>query len=136
MSRPATPAVPRIWSKTTQDGSGCWLYQGGLSNRGYAQVWENGTNRLAHRVMYLAILGPIPDGLQLDHLCRVRHCVNPWHLEPVTARENVLRGVGITAEHARRTHCISGHLLDDSRRCKPCRARRQREYTARRNAVA
>lgn len=63
----------------------------------------------AHRRIYEMLRGPVPDDLTLDHLCRVRHCVNPAHLEPVSNRENVLRGVGPTAENARRTHCRRGH---------------------------
>lgn len=89
----------------------------------------------AHRVVYEELVGPIPDGLMLDHLCRVRHCVNPEHLEPVTNRENVLRGEGHSAKAARATHCLKGHpyagenlriLSNGWRRCRACHRERER----------
>lgn len=70
----------------------CWQWTGSLfQSTGYAQTWADGTNRLAHRVLYELLVGPIPVGLQLDHLCRNRSCVNPAHLEPVTAKVNMQR---------------------------------------------
>src|SRR5688572_21764976 len=63
----------------------------------------------AHRLMYVALRGPIPDGLELDHLCRNHACVNPWHMEPVTGRVNKLRGTSPSAVHAAKTHCPKGH---------------------------
>ncbi|KAB2977369.1 HNH endonuclease [Streptomyces sp. SS1-1] len=88
-----------------------------------------GRYQMAHRVAYQEIVGPIPEGLQLDHLCRVRHCVNPAHLEPVTSRENTLRGENLVAINAAKTHCKRGHLFDaantyrwrNSRICRECR---------------
>lgn len=71
----------------------CWEWTGALfQGTGYGQVWADGTTRLAHRVVYELLVGPIPVGLDLDHLCRNRSCVNPAHLEPVTRRVNVQRG--------------------------------------------
>lgn len=125
----------RFWAKVDKNGpNGCWLWtaaklQGPGGGRGYGVFGIKGKNKPAHRVAYEILVGPIPDGLTLDHLCRVRHCVNPHHLEPVTNRENVLRGVGITARLHRQTHCKRGHPFDENntyinpsgyRQCKAC----------------
>lgn len=84
-----------------------------------------------HRVMYLAYVGPVPDGLVLDHLCRNRACINPWHLEPTTQGENVYRGASLWAENKRKTHCKRGHPFagynlftrhDGRRVCRACRS--------------
>lgn len=72
--------------------SGCWVYAGELNRNGYGRVWVEGERRMAHIAAYEALVGPVPEGLVLDHLCRVRCCCNPHHLEPVTVRENTLRG--------------------------------------------
>lgn len=88
----------------------CWLWLGGKQSEGYGHFHLQGQNVYAHRYAYEFCVGPIPNGLTIDHLCRVRACVNPDHLEPVTTRENTLRGIGPTAKHARATHCPSGHL--------------------------
>lgn len=106
----------------------CWLWQAGRNADGYGTIYADGRTRAAHRVSYEIHVGPIPEGMTLDHLCRVRHCVNPAHLEPVTNRENILRGTAPTATNARRTHCANGHLLagrnlilkDGGRRCRTC----------------
>lgn len=85
----------------------------------------------AHRFAYERLVGLIPEGLQLDHLCRVPYCVNPAHLEPVTSRENTMRGLNFAAVNAKKTHCLRGHLLSgdnlmttpsyDGRLCRTCR---------------
>ena len=88
----------------------CWHWAfSRLQPRGYGQVRFNGKNQLAHRVIYVLLVGPIEPGLELDHLCRNRGCVNPAHLEPVTHRVNGLRGISLAAQNARKTHCKSGH---------------------------
>src|SRR6266576_3456485 len=99
----------RFWAKVDRRGSEeCWPWQANRG-RGYGNVWIAGRMYRAHRVAYELLIGPIPEGLTLDHLCRNRGCVNPAHLEPVTSRENTLRGEGISANNARKTHCKHGH---------------------------
>jgi hypothetical protein len=95
--------------------TGCWLWTGSEKGHGgYGGFkYKNKTLR-AHRVSYELHVGPIPPGLTLDHLCRVRFCVNPKHLEPVTHKENSLRGYGVGAINFRKTHCIHGHEFNKS----------------------
>lgn len=93
-------------------GSGsCWPWIGGLSDKGYGRVMIAGVRRGSHCVAYELVEGPIPHGLQIDHLCRNPACVNPSHLEAVTQGVNVLRGVSPSAQNARKTHCPRGHPL-------------------------
>lgn len=111
--------------------SGCWLWHGarcGPAGREYGKIGD----RYIHRVMYERHVGPIPPGLDLDHLCRVRLCVNPAHLEPVTRGENIRRGAlgdVIRARAAKVTHCPRGHAYTpdnllkrkkNERACKAC----------------
>ncbi len=107
-------AEARFWAKVEKTGT-CWMWTGsaggGDIQRPYGQFSVNGRLVKAHRFSYELHRGPIPDGLVLDHLCRNTRCVNPAHLEPVTFRENVLRGQGAPAQHARKTHCKWGHEL-------------------------
>jgi hypothetical protein len=123
--------------------NGCWLWTERVNRAGYGVVRPHGTTLQAHRVMYEAHVGPVPDGQQLDHLCHTldascaggrqcphRRCVNPAHLEPVTPTENVYRSNAPAAINARKTHCNRGHeLVGDNlhvdsrgrRRCRECR---------------
>lgn len=124
----------------------CWVYVRATTPKGYGtvsvRVDGKPTTRPAHRLAYEAMFGPIPEGLQPDHLCRNRPCINPAHIEAVTPRENTLRGEGPTAENARRTHCIHGHeLTPDSvyvhpngrwRTCRTCWRAHKRAIRARR----
>lgn len=98
----------RFWAKVDRT-EGCWLWTGPQAGGGYGQFSIDGKFRPAHRVAYEWIVGPIQPGLVLDHLCVVRLCVNPAHLEPVTQRENVLRSDALSAQNARKTHCKYGH---------------------------
>ena len=87
----------------------CWISTRALQRGGYTKIGLNGKTLLTHRVSYMAFVGPIGIGLQIDHLCRVRACCNPEHLEPVTCSVNLLRGETLQAEQVRRTHCPRGH---------------------------
>lgn len=122
----------RILSRTSQVGD-CLLYQGALAD-GYAHIGLSGKRwYYAHVFMFEVLIGPIPMGLELDHLCRNRSCVNPAHLEPVTHRENCVRGVGFVSRKASQTTCMRGHELAGGnlyswrghRYCKKCRAMQQ-----------
>ena len=139
----------RFWAKVSITANGCWEWTGMRIWNGYGHFWDGtrrdtGTPRLvlAHRWSYEHFAGPIPEGLDIDHLCRNRGCCNPCHLEPVTRSENVRRSplMGAHARHmAARTHCAHGHAFDASnaaftsdgrRRCRACdrvRAKRRRE---------
>lgn len=105
--------------------SGCWSWVGALNAYGYGKWRLNGRLCLAHRIFYKRVKGPIPDGFHLDHLCRNPSCVNPDHLEAVTCRENLLRGIGPSAQHAKKTHCPQGHPYNDTNTYRPHRGGRQ-----------
>lgn len=136
----------------------CWLFGGTISKFGYPITSKYINGRLqgfrVHRIMYENTIGAIPKGLVLDHLCRVRACINPKHLEAVTNQENILRGVGLPARNAKKTHCNYGHefttenirIITDyrtgkpARRCKKCekhviRIKAYRRYYIRRGLV-
>lgn len=108
----------------------CWNWTGYVGAEGYGQIRlpDGPTSRETHRVAYEVLVGPIPSGLVLDHLCRNRACFNPEHLEPVTNRVNILRGEGKSAINARKSHCERGHELTPenvytnrgARVCKTC----------------
>lgn len=113
MTLSSTP-LQRIVSKIriTPDSS-CWVWGGTCNRNGYGEI-KIGKTRYVHRVMYELLVGPISQGMQIDHLCRNRACCNPFHLEQVTQQENVMRGFSPSANGARQTHCNSGHLFDES----------------------
>lgn len=115
-------------SYTPVSESGCWLWTKKIDSYGYGTIQSKWKRKKAHRVAYEFYRGPIPEGMKIDHLCRVRCCVNPWHLEPVTDKENVLRGVGISAAYARRTHCKNGHelIFVAAERRRSCECRRHK----------
>lgn len=130
----------RFWSRVEKQPNGCWLWLRGKC-QGYGTFWDGRRHARAHRYAYEVAVGPIPAGLELDHLCRNRACVNPMHLEPVERRTNILRGVAFTAENARLTHCPKGHpyagtnlyLRPDGahRECRTCRKAEQLARTRR-----
>jgi hypothetical protein len=123
--------VDRLWDKISPEPmSGCWFWLGHLGRLGYGQMKVCNQMWKAHRLVYTLFRGTIPVGAELDHLCRQRDCVNPDHLEPVTHRENILRGVGVASCCAKKTHCLRGHPLSGRnlivadhgrrRRCREC----------------
>jgi len=150
VGRPTEDEATRFWSKVDKNGplplgreflGPCWLWTAGGYSKGYGGfsragraggtvgahvwAWTHFTNR------------PVPKGFQLDHLCRVRRCVNPAHLEVVTGKINVLRGAGPTASNGRKTHCNRGHeftpentylIPSGGRACKECRRLQRRTY--------
>ena len=133
----------RFWAKVDMTGD-CWMWTACVVRR-YGQFGvSNGKRVRSHRYAYEQVVGPIPAGMQLDHLCRQPLCVRPEHLEPVTARQNTLRGIGPTSMNAQKARCIHGHELtgsnlvvkaDGTRRCRTCAAAHTRAWRARR-AVA
>ncbi len=121
----ATPeALPRHLRRNVEEGpGGCWLWKLSKSPDGYGWASLHDKTYQAHRLFYRLIAGDIPDGFVLDHLCRVRHCANPEHLEPVSPRENLARSE-LTTTGIGRT-CTKGHLLSQyhgQRRCLTCKA--------------
>jgi hypothetical protein len=128
-------------SQTGENLGPCWLWTAAPYD-GYGRLKVDGGMVLTHRFSYDLQVGPIPDGLQLDHLCRVTLCVNPYHLEPVTHRENTMRGATFPARQAAKTHCPQGHeyspentkVYRGSRYCRACRPAHGAAYRARRSA--
>lgn len=124
--------------------SPCWLCTFTRDRHGYAVLSYKHKKYRCHRVAYLNLVGPIPEGLVLDHLCRVRHCVNPSHLEPVTLSENMLRGESPIAVATRLGRCLNGHDLSRGRSgsrhlclvCIELRNLRRRQQPSRGSAVA
>jgi len=126
--------LEKLWGRVhiDEDG-GCWEWTGAKRD-GYGALTIDGRMVRVHRWVYERLHGPIPTGLQTDHLCRNRACINPAHLELVTNKENVLRGEGVTAENHRKTHCQYGHPFDAANTRITSRGRRQCR-TCHRNAV-
>lgn len=121
------PELARLFGKITLDeASGCWIW-GGTSPWNYGQARIRNKKYRMHRLLYEAWVGRIPDGLQLDHLCRNTRCCNPAHMEPVTARENLMRSTNHVARNHLKTHCPKGHEYTPentvkSRTGRACRA--------------
>lgn len=138
----------RFMANVRLDGD-CWLWTKTLNQKGYAPFYVTPRcSPVAHRWIYTLLIGDIPEGLQLDHLCRRRSCVNPWHLEPVTNRENQRRGEHLSTGITVRTNrCKRGHSMADAyviqhrrrggsqRLCRPCQQERYAAYIQRKRAA-
>ena len=133
------PVWARIMQRIEEDSAGCWNWVGHKNIDGYGIISIKDRPKYAHRIAYEEFVGPVDDGKFIDHICRNRICVNPEHMESVTSRENTLRGVGITAMNAKKTHCPSGHEYSkkntrrygNERYCKECVRVNVRSYRAR-----
>ena len=147
-----TPADVRFW-RMVQKTDGCWLWTASVTDMGYGRfnptTSSKGRKVGAHRYAYELLVGPIPPGLMLDHICHDpatcaggrtcphRRCVNPSHLVPVTCRENLLRGATLAAANAAKTHCPQGHpyagsnlrMYKGERDCRACVVLRRRNQT-------
>lgn len=122
------PVAERFEDHFVEDDAGCWVWFGALDRKGYGRIVDgHGRKWLAHRWAFAALRHPVPDSLTLDHLCRVRRCVNPWHLEAVASGTNTLRGDTIASRNAAKTACPRGHEYSNvmegermRRRCMIC----------------
>lgn len=142
---PIVPAEVRFWRYVRKQDDGCWIWTGSISSDGYGQLSSSHRNKphRSHRFSYTMHVGEIPAGLELDHLCRVRACVNPEHLEAVTRQVNQRRGNSPSGIASRKTHCVRNHPFDEEntyittqgkRLCRKCSAIRQAAYVAERRA--
>lgn len=142
----AAPLELRIAENIELSDSGCWLWTLRKDRTGYGRISISGVGKHVHRVAYEVFVGPIPDELQIDHLCRVRHCANPAHMECVPQQVNIRRGMA-GVHNANKTHCPQGHpyagqnlIITSSggRRCRVCQydhARKgNKKYRARKRA--
>lgn len=142
---PGTTLPERFWQKVRATDS-CWIWTGAVQSKGYGSYSNGGVRHSAHRLAYEDAFGQIPDGMQIDHRCRVRQCVNPAHLDAVTAKENARRSIHTTTGWA--IECQNGHPLDDAniyearrangkarRECKACRNERARRQRAAQKTV-
>lgn len=150
INHPKATTTWRLWSRVRFDGPNtlrkgapgrCWIWTGPTNGVGYGRISLNKKLQYPHRIAYALYVGEIPDGLQVDHRCRTRDCLNPSHLEAVTASENVRRSTGPDVTRVRQanvTHCPEGHAYDaanthidsGSRRCRKCARDRARERYA------
>lgn len=136
--KPRQSLEQRFWSKVNKTES-CWLWNAKIEYGGYGIFWFNKKNVKAHRFSYEFIKGKIPIGLTIDHLCRIRHCVNPNHLEPVSLKENVFRSENFVAKNVKKTHCDRGHAFtpentilsirsgNRKRTCRTCKVNKSKE---------
>lgn len=137
-SRYGTPEE-RFWKRVSV-GDGCWEWKGGTQSTGHGRFYAARKAVPAHRFAYEMMVGPIPDGLVIDHLCRNARCVRPDHLEPVTQRENIARGDNLPPINLPKTNCPAGHPYDEENTyvtpkghqdCRECRREAGRRYRAR-----
>ena len=140
----------RLMTKVEEQPNGCWIFTGHKNGRGYGVIWDRGAAS-AHRVAWRELVGPIPDGLVIDHLCRNRACINPDHMELVTNEENVRRGMrGEMSQQSWAAHCKRGHeMAGDNvgwinpkngatpwRYCRECQRARMRAFRSRKKETS
>lgn len=135
---PRSSAVDRFWSKVDATGI-CWEWTAAKNPRGYGIFSHDFRSRLAHRVAWELLVGPIPSGMVIDHVCRNPGCVNPDHLDVVTQSEN-LRRSPLMGRYKDRTHCPYGHVLDGRKRtgtryCLTCNNQRNRAWRAKQHVA-
>jgi hypothetical protein len=150
--RPHDTTAGRFWAKVNKDGpvptnqpdlGPCWLWTATLNTSGYGHIWTGDRYVLAHRWAYISLRGPISADVEIDHLCQVKRCVNPGHMELVSHGENLRRSAvceWTAAKRRARTHCIHGHAYDEAntywyhnaRICRTCHIAGQRAYRLRR----
>jgi hypothetical protein len=138
--------LTRFWSRVHgANHESCWIWRGAVDRYGYGKFFYGQRTATAHKVAYEHLVHDVPANLELDHLCRTRLCVNPWHLEPVTHRVNVARRVAFIAHDPGSRFCINGHLKGPTntyvapsgqRYCRPCNAAAQARRKARKKAAA
>lgn len=144
---PAPNTLEKILDQIVIEDNGCYVFSGPKDDGGYGRVGYKRRLVRVHRLLYEELVGPVPEGLELDRLCRNHACANPDHLEPVTHKENMARGLVAAVWEATRqkTHCKYGHAYDDGNRysyfssdgqrtyrgCRICRSRAMREYRQR-----
>lgn len=140
-SHEPTPFAGRFWDRVIRT-DGCWEWKGAHNELGYSLFYLDHRRVRAHRVAYELTVAPIPEGLELDHLCRNRGCVRPDHLEPVTHAENMRRSESASGWNAAKTHCANGHpfspdnttVRDGKRECRECRKAANRRHQPAANA--
>lgn len=136
------PESVRFWEKVDVRGPDeCWIWQASRDGCGYGMFKSERSTR-AHQWAYMSTVGPIPEGLVLDHLCRTPSCVNPAHLEPVTNQENLSRGWGRRLRNGMATECINGHAytpentythpVSEQKVCKTCSSKSRARYSEKR----
>lgn len=138
----AARVAHKIAQRISITNEGCWEWLGKKDRHGYGHIYFDGKHRLAHRVVYSSFVKDIPAGLQVDHLCRNRCCINPDHMELVTGAENTARGVSFSAINSAKTHCIHGHelaadnvyMIGRGRACRKCRNLSSIKYHAKKRA--
>lgn len=133
-----------FWAKVAKTPGGCWIWQGTKYANGYGRFHVDNGEHLVHRLAYEWLVGTIPPGKVIDHLCRNRACVNPSHMEIVTRIENVMRGISSPALKAKQQTCVRGHDLsgdnlyirpDGHRECRECHSLAKQRYQARKKRL-
>lgn len=139
--------LDRFWTRVEKTDT-CWNWTGALNaegEKGYGVIWFRNAQEYVHRLAFELLVGPIPKGRTIDHLCRNRKCVRPEHLRAVSLRENVLSSTGISAVNWQKTHCLQGHPFteentwvnpkDGSRHCRSCGRAKAREYYRKKKGI-